>query len=148
MRGCVFRFFGALVGLLLLSFPLSAQSGMGVETSSRGESNDAQIHLGFPQDWSSRHLLMPGARPEDALAAASRDPRHVYNLVMRQLAADNLRRRQPVNAPTRRMNIDWAVSLENGYVPANQFPAKYGFTAGAESCTTDYVVFALTVTSV
>jgi hypothetical protein len=90
---------------------------------------------------------MPGARPEDALAAASRDPRHVYNLVMRQLAADNLRRPQPVNAPTRRMNIDWAVSLENGYVPANQFPAKYGFTMGAESCTTDYVVFGLTVTS-
>jgi hypothetical protein len=147
MRGCVFRSFGAMVGLLLLSFPVVAQSGMGVETTSRGESNDAQIQLGFPQDWSSRHLLMPGARPEDALAAASRDPRHVYNLVMRQLAADNLRRPQPVNTPTRRMNIDWAVSLENGYVPANQFPAKYGFTASAESCTTDYVVFALTVTS-
>ena len=43
------------------------------------------------------------------------------------------------------MKIDWAVSLENGYVPQNQFPAKYQFDVVAEDCKTDYVVFGLTV---
>jgi hypothetical protein len=45
------------------------------------------------------------------------------------------------------MKIDWAVSLENGYVPQNRFPAKYRFEVGAEDCNSDYVVFGLTVTS-
>ena len=45
------------------------------------------------------------------------------------------------------MKIDWAVSLENGYIPQNQFPAKYRFDVGAQNCNTDYVVFGLKVTS-
>ena len=45
------------------------------------------------------------------------------------------------------MKIDWAVSLENGYVPQNQFPAKYQFDMVAENCNSDYIVFGLTVTS-
>jgi len=45
------------------------------------------------------------------------------------------------------MKVDWAVSLENGYVPGDQFPAKYQFGIDAEDCNSDYVVFGLTVTS-
>ena len=44
------------------------------------------------------------------------------------------------------VKIDWAVSLENGYVPRKNFPAKYQFDIVAESCNSDYVVFGLTVT--
>ena len=51
----------------------------------------------------------------------------------------------PLRAAT--LKIDWAVSLENGYVPQNQFPAKYRFDVVAENCNSDYVVFGLTVTS-
>jgi hypothetical protein len=104
---------------------------------------------------------MPGARAEDVLAAGDHDPRYVYNMVMRQVAVENLRkaveeapigifgplppRRIPPRIPRPKMKIDWAVSLENGYVPQNQFPAKYQFDVVAEDCKTDYVVFGLTV---
>ena len=148
MRGFAFRWFCVAAGSLLLGTPLSAQAGMG--TTSPAEASHEPTHLGYPQDWSSQHLLMPGMRTEDVLAAGDRDPRYVYNLVMRQVAAEKFRPRVP--RPPRRvhphqMKIDWAVSLENGYVPQNQFPAKYQFDVVAENCNSDYVVFGLTVTS-
>jgi hypothetical protein len=148
MRGFAFRWFCVAAGSLLLGTPLSAQAGMG--TTSPAEASHEPTHLGYPQDWSSRHLLMPGMRAEDVLAAGERDPRYVYNLVMRQVAAEKFRPRVPrPPRPVRRhqMMIDWAVSLENGYVPQNQFPAKYQFDVVAENCNSDYVVFGLTVTS-
>jgi len=132
-------------GLLLLSIPLSGQAGK--DGASSGDASDQPAHLGYPQDWSSRHLLMPGLRAEDALAAGERDPRHVYNWVMRQVAVENARRPGPRPRPRRRIKIDWAVSLENGYVPQNQYPAKYQFGIGAENCNSDYIVFGLNVTS-
>jgi len=148
MRVCAFRGFCVAVGLLLLGIPLWAQIEM--ERTSAGDARQA-THLGYPQDWSSRHLLMPGARAEEVLAAGDRDPRHVYNLVMRRVAVENSRISARTGIlmprPRRRMHIDWSVSLENGYVPQNQFPAKYQFGVGAENCNSDYVVFGLTVTS-
>jgi hypothetical protein len=130
-------------GLLLLGLPLLGQA------TEKGASSDAggheQSHLGYPQDWSSRHLLMPGMRAEDVLAAGDHEPRHVYNMVMRQVAGENLRLRIPRRHP--QMKIDWAVSLENGYVPQNQFPAKYRFDVATQNCNSDYVVLGLTVTS-
>jgi hypothetical protein len=129
-------------GLLLLGIPLSGQTRM--EGTSPGDASDEQAHLGYPQDWSSRHLLMPGT-PEDLLAAGERDPRYVYNKVMRQVAVEKFRHR--LRRPRRPMKIDWAVSLENGYVPQNQFPAKYQFDVVAEDCNSDYIVFGLTVIS-
>ena len=161
MRGHAFRRLCVAAGLLLLGIPLSGQSGIGIERTSTGEASEGEKHLGYPQDWSARHLLMPGARAEDVLAAGDHDPRYVYNMVMRQVAVENLRkaveeapigifgplppRRIPPRIPCRKMKIDWAVSLENGYVPQNQFPAKYQFDVVAEDCKTDYVVFGLTV---
>ncbi len=143
MRGFVFRWFCVAAGLLLLGIPLLGQAGM--ERISPGDASQKQTHLGYPQDWSSRHLLMPGMRAEDVLTAGERDPRYVYNMVMRQVAVEHFRHR--VHQHRRPMKIDWAVSLENGYVPQNQFPAKYQFDVVAEDCISDYVVFGLTVNS-
>ena len=143
MRGCAFRWF-CVAGLLLVGIPIWAQ--VEKESVSWGDTSDQPAHLGYPQDWSSRHLLMPGARAEDVLAAGDRDPRHVYNRVMRQIAARNGHRIVPWPL-RRRIKIDWSVSLENGYVPQNQFPAKYQFGVGQENCSTDYALFGLTVTS-
>ena len=144
MRKYAFRWFCAAVGVLVLGIPLSGQEAM--EKVSSGDASASPAHLGYPQDWSSRHLLMPGMRAEDVLAAGDRDPRHVYNMVMRQVALRNLR--IGVNPPRRRtMKIDWAVSLENGYVPQNQYPPKYQFDVVQEDCNSDYIVFGLTVTS-
>jgi hypothetical protein len=147
-------------GLLLLGIPLSGQAGKEMEKASPQGASGVRTHLGYPQDWSSQHLLMPGTRAEDVLAAGARDPRHVYNMVMRQVALENARKAEedarigiwgprPPRRFLRRtaMKIDWAVSLENGYVPQNQFPAKYRFDIDTEDCNSDYVVFGLTVTS-
>ena len=131
---------GVVAGLLL-GIPLAGQTAVDA-ASSRDEGQP--VHLGYPQDWSSPHLLMPGMRADDVLAAGDHDPRYVYNMVMRQVAIDNLRHRIPMPRQTR---IDWAVSLENGYVPQNQFPAKYQFNVTTEDCNSDYIVFGLTLSS-
>lgn len=159
IRGCAFHWFAVAAGLLWLGIPLSGQVGTATEKASPGGAGEEQMRLGYPQDWSSRHLLMPGTRAEDVLVAGVRDPRHIYNMVMRQVALENARTEAedarigiwrpwpPRRIPRRTTKIDWAVSLENGYVPQNQFPAKYQFGISAENCNSDYVVFALTVAS-
>src|ERR1700734_1616796 len=118
MRGYAFRWFCVAAGSVLLGTSLSGQAR--TDEVSRDEPSNGQTHLGYPQDWSSRHLLMPGMRADDVLAASDRDPRHVYNVVMGQVAVDRFRHRE--RRPPRETKIDWAVSLENGYVPQNQFP--------------------------
>jgi hypothetical protein len=168
MRRYSFRWFGVTAGLFMLSIPLSAQAVK--DEAPSGEANSPTTHLGYPQDWSSRHLVMPGVRPEDVMAAGERDPRYVYNMVMRQMAVENTRPFAPLPfwprtigprtiaprtglpgtgmpRPRRRIKIDWSVSLEKGYVPQNQFPAKYQFGIGQENCNSDYAVFGLTVTT-
>lgn len=131
-----------LAGALLAAMQLVAQTP--VDDGSFVEESE-HPRVGYPHDWSSSHLLMPGARPNDVLAASDHDPRYVYNWVMRQVAVENLRHWVPV--PSSKSRIDWAVSLENGYVPQNQFPAKYSFNVNSDSCSSDYVVFGLTVPS-
>src|SRR5271154_1771883 len=143
MRGSALRWFGLAAGLLLLGFPLWGQAG---REKSAAETRQEPTHLGYPMDWSSRHLLMPGMRDDDVLVAGERDPRYVYNMVMRRVAVER-RWRHPIVRPRRRPTIDWAVSLENGYVPQNQFPSKYQFDITTESCNSDYVLYGLTVTS-
>jgi hypothetical protein len=143
MRRYAFRWFCVVAGLLLLGMPLLGQAR--TESASPGDATHEQTHLGYPQDWSSQHLLMPGAQAEDVLTAGARDPRYVYNMVMRQVARE--RSRPGLHRLPRKTQVDWAVSLENGYVPQNQFPAKYQFDVVAENCNADYIVFGLTVTS-
>ncbi len=65
---------------------------------------------------------------------------------MRRVAVENARKRRKRHH-RRHVKIDWAVSLENGFVPQNQFPAKYRFDFSTEDCNSDYVLFGLTVTS-
>jgi hypothetical protein len=149
MRGCALRWLCAAAALLLGL----AATGQTVKNSGLS-SDDSQdpMHWGYPMDWSSRHLVMPGMRPEDVLKAGDRDPRYVYNMVQRQVAVDNLRPwlpipRDPRPIHERKPRIDWAVSLEKGYVPQSQFPAKYQFNVSAENCTTDYLLLGLTLAS-
>jgi hypothetical protein len=72
----------------------------------------------------------------------------VYNRVMRETAIEWERRRhhRPPQ-PKHPIKVDWAVSLENGFVPANEFPAKYRFDVSAQNCNSDFVLFGLTVNS-
>ena len=93
--------FCVAAGLLCWAFRFWVRQGW--RGPHRLTASHEQTHLGYPQDWSSRHLLMPGMRAEDVLAAGERDPRYVYNMVMRQVAVENLRRRAP---RPRRQNED------------------------------------------
>lgn len=134
----------------ILSITLGALLGVSIAQMRDRDTQDKQAdmtqpHLGYPQDWSFRHLVMTGDGENDALSSGAGEPRHVYNRVMRQIAIEAARRhpRRPKHA----MKVDWAVSLENGFVPQNQFPAKYRFDVTTESCSGDYVIFGLTVAS-
>jgi hypothetical protein len=142
MRARPFRYLTLVAGLLL-AIPLYSQ-----DRSENPSSDDAAPtpRVGYPHDWSSHHLLMPG-KADDVLVAGDRDPRYVYSWVMRQVAKERFR--HPLNPRMERpkTKIDWAVSLENGYVPQNQFPAKFQFNVTAENCTSDYLLLGLTVTS-
>ena len=135
----------ALLTLLALALPALGQLWEDGGAKTRLAGDHDRRHLGFPEDWSSRHVVMTGDNAAAAVAAGSREPRHVYNMVRRQAAAAV----DPIFGPwrprARSMKIDWAVSLENGFVSANQFPAKYRFDVNAQSCNGDYVVFGLTV---
>jgi hypothetical protein len=115
------------------------------ENATDGGDETTKQHFGYPQDWSSRHLVMAGEDGQDPLRAGSREPRHVYNRVMREMAREGERRHRHPPLRQKNIKVDWAVSLENGFVPANQFPAKYRFDVTTESCSADYVVFGLTV---
>jgi hypothetical protein len=135
-----------LIGHLVIVLGVLAwgQSHDGERPSNDG-GETSESHLGYPQDWSSHHLVVTGEKGRDPIASGSREPRHVYNRVMREVAFEEGR-----HHPRRRrrnIKVDWAVSLENGFVPANQFPAKYRFDVTSESCGGDYVVFGLTITS-
>src|SRR5579864_6950500 len=141
MRRRLFRGCWVLAGLLCCA-PLMGQEAF--ERISTPEVRRPAKHLGYPHDWSSRHVLMPGVSADEALVAAERDPRHAYNLVMRQVVVG--RSHFPMRQHRLHPKIDWAVSLENGYVPQNQFPAKYQFDVSTEDCNSEYVVFGLTVT--
>jgi hypothetical protein len=135
-----------LLGLNLLS-PAFAQRQMREAVHSvADDSADTGVNRGFPTDWSSRHVIFAGGNTSSVLVAGFHDPRHVYNKVQRMVALRNIRRRGP--APRRAApQVDWSVSLENGFVPANQFPAKFRFDVSSQSCNDDYVLFGLTVNS-
>lgn len=109
---------------------------------------------GFPVDWSSHHVMVTGNSPSGALKAGLSDPRHVYSQVRRMVAVRNAKLGQSRERDGERKRefrrlpkVDWAVSLERGFVPANQFPAKFSFDVSSQDCTGDFVLFGLTVTS-
>src|SRR5579871_1606299 len=132
--------------LAVCCFALSATAAQGASQPASASESNEPAHLGYPSDWSARHIVLTGANADKALAQGLHDPRHVYNIVQRMVAVRNSTRvaRRRVK-PT--LQVDWAVSLENGYVPANQFPAKYRFDVTTENCNGDYLLLGLTVTS-
>ena len=126
---------------------LTSQAFGAAEQATADAESAERVHYGYPSDWSGRHLILTGNDADKALAEARHDPRHVYNMVQRMVAIRNQNRvaRRPVKKPA--IQVDWAVSLENGFVPANQFPAKFRFDVTTENCNSDFVIFGLTVTS-
>ena len=124
-----------MAGSLLLLLSLSGLPAPAPSASAQTAMEAAaglEPRLGYSQDWSSKHRLMPGPSTEVDWSAERLDPRFIHNLLRRQRAVE---KNGPAAPPIRhRRKIDWSVSLENGYVTANQFPAKYNFNIGVENC--------------
>ena len=130
---------------------------LAVAEFAEGPSADTQsnqpTHLGYPQDWSARNVVLTGKDTSTALVEGSQEPRHVYNMVRRMVAERNQRGRERDPRDFGRLqkqrrngaiNVDWSVSLENGFVSPNQFPAKYRFDVTTQDCS-DFVLFALQI---
>lgn len=118
------------------------------ETPQKAATETTPPHYGYPIDWSSRQLVMAGANSEATLNAGQTEPRHVYNMVRRMAAVEREKRHHHHHRERHRdLKIDWSVSLENGYVGANQYPAKYSFQVNSDDCNNDYVIFGLTLAS-
>ncbi|HEV3383537.1 MAG TPA: hypothetical protein VG097_01915 [Gemmata sp.] len=130
---------------LLLCFVVFVPAITQAAENGTSDSKAAATHLGYPRDWSFRQLVMTGNNDSMALKAGQREPRHIYNMVMRRMAIEEAKGgRKPRKNP---INVDWSVSLENGFVPANQYPAQYSSNVASQSCNSDYVLLGLTVTS-
>ena len=127
-------------------FALSATAAHGASQPTSASESNQPVYLGYPSDWSARHVVLTGVNADKALTQGLHDPRHVYNMVQRMVAIRNSNRRARRRVKST-FQVDWAVSLENGYVPANQFPAKYRFDVTTENCNGDYLLLGLTVTS-
>ena len=138
-------YLGLLFSVMLLAGRSHGQAASAADIDGgRAEIATPATNLGYPEDWSSHHLVMAGGSAERALAMGSKDPRYVYNMVMHQTAVNNAR--LALRRGQKKIKVDWAVSLENGFVPQDQSPAKYRFTTNGQNCNTDYLLLALNVT--
>jgi hypothetical protein len=134
-----------LAVLAVFALCFTAAITLAAKAAANNTSEHVQPHYGFPTDWSSRQLVLSGKSAPATLAAGQREPRHVYNMVRRMAAVERRRRHHHRRDEHHAMKVDWAVSLENGYVLQSQYPAKYSFQVTSEDCNNDYVIFAVSV---
>ncbi len=105
------------------------------ENGSQDPNAASETHFGYPQDWSSRHIVLTGDDDSATLKAGFTEPRHVYNMVMRRAAieAAKRRRRKPrKNA----MKVDWAVSLRTDSFLRISLQPNTGLTSPNKVATT------------
>jgi len=112
-------------------------------------------HVGFPVDWSTRHVLFTNQASPEGFAAASRDPRMYYNWLQRSshiIARGPGQMPLPPSKRRKHIQVDWAMSLGpgtaggNGGMPLGESPAKYSFSTNSYSCANDFVVFTINAT--
>jgi len=117
----------------------------------------AHEHIGFPVDWSSRHILYANAGSVEQRVAASRDPRFYFNWLQRTAPVIESRGRffgrgpgeipVPVSKRGKHLRVDWAMSLgPTSGMPIGETPAKYSFNLNTYSCANDFVVYTIGAT--
>jgi hypothetical protein len=112
-------------------------------------------HKGFPQDWSTHHIVFTRDGLAQHPGILDREPRVLHQAMQRWHAPnpDVYQNGVDQNADPQAAPIngsgasrDWNVSLGKGRVAANMYPAKYTFDPTVPpSCANDYAVFGLTV---
>ncbi len=117
------------LSLIVLVSELSAQVG------------ERHVRLGFPQDWSHRHVIFNrsiiSAHPE----LANIEPR-VLHQFLREMPRSPVTEAAPSNKQAH-LKRDWMVAEIAASVAAGMSPAKFGFDASTTNCANDYVVFGL-----
>jgi hypothetical protein len=114
-------------------------------------------HIGFPVDWSSRHILYANSGSVEQRVAASRDPRFYFNWLERTEPLIAARGRffgrgpgdipVPVSKRGRHFRVDWAMPLGTAFgMPVGESPAKYSFNLNTYSCANDFVVYTIGAT--
>jgi hypothetical protein len=172
-KNSVFRFSAVAVSVLiafgLTAFLFGQDEGVGPGWATAGR-------ISLPTDWSSNHVVytnsFKGSSPQAAIAEqvakSHYDPR-LFNSWLLQghlpsvqsakpaasatksaLATSQAKSTKPSGPPTTSKGPaptrDWTVSLGNGGVAQNMYPAKFSFNINANpDCTNDYVVFGLNV---
>jgi hypothetical protein len=137
------RQLGLVILLFMGCFLFFSASLQAAENATEGPK--ATTHIGYPRDWSFRHIVMTGNNDSATLKAGLTEPRHVYNMIMRRAAIEAATKGRRPRNPS--MSVDWSVSLENGFVAPNQFPALYSVGDNTQNCNGDYMLLGLTVTS-
>ena len=114
-------------------------------SSPNAQDNLSPARIGVPQDWSQNQILFTRDGLMKNPGVVDSEPRVVFQAFQRwQTAGRPQEATQASSAPGDPPHRDWNVSLNNGHVAANMFPAKYSFDAAAPpSCANDYVVFGL-----
>lgn len=114
-------------------------------------------HIGFPVDWSSRHILYVNAGSVEQRVAATRDPRFYFNWLARTEPLIASRGRffgrgpgdvpVPVSKRGKHFRVDWAMPLGTTFgMPVGESPAKYSFNLSTYSCANDFVVYTIGAT--
>jgi hypothetical protein len=118
-------------------------------------SQEAQPRIGFPVDWSSRHVVYSGAGSVEQRVAAMRDPRFYFNWLRQTAALSNQRKvfyRGPDDRPIpiderKKFRVDWAMPLGSaGGLAVGESPAKYSFNLTTYSCANDFAVYTIDAT--
>jgi len=117
----------------------------------------AREHIGFPVDWSSRHILYVNAGTVEQRVAASRDPRFYFNWLRQTepwiVAHGRFSGRGPGDVPVpvskrgKHFRVDWAMPLGTTFgMPVGESPAKYSFNLNTYSCAGDFAVYTIGAT--
>jgi hypothetical protein len=133
-----------------LSYGVIALFSIGFVSGLCAQDETPAKHKGFPQDWSTHHIVFTRDGLVQHPEILDREPR-VLNQAMQRWSAPDPGAYQnivPQNVPIdgSGANRDWNVALGKGRVTANMYPAKFTFDpAVPPSCANDYAVFGLTV---
>jgi hypothetical protein len=126
-----------------------------LSNSPRATAQSELAKLGFPQDWSHRHVVFSNPPSLPTLLAIRQDPRllhqwlkfNAHGRINRPAAQEPEvfdRDRERDRDPETEKGVDWSVTLggAGSKVAASMYPAKYTFDINAPpDCTNDFVVF-------
>ena len=114
--------------------------------SSWAQESSNPLRVGIPQDWSQHHVIFSRSALVQHPELAQQEARIVHQAIQRWQGARPLALNRSTSVFPVASQRDWSVTLGNGRIAPDMFPAKYSFDPGAPpDCNNDYVVMGLNV---